>query len=89
MGFLDAILHLAGFLAPAMAVGLLVPLGARIFQQNRPLAQRYVAQAAINFIVCAAVLAAGLWFFGRDGKMSTYMAMVLASATAQWVVMGA
>jgi hypothetical protein len=34
------------------------------------------------------VLLAGLWFFGRDGKMLTYAALVVASATVQWVMLG-
>jgi hypothetical protein len=88
MGFLDAANHLLNFLAPAMAVALLVALFARLFKLNRPLAQRFIAQAAINFVACAAVLTAGLWFFGRDGKMATYVAMVLVSASVQWVVLG-
>ena len=31
-------------------------------------------------------LGAGLWWFGRDGKMATYAVLVVAVATAQWVV---
>jgi FtsH-binding integral membrane protein len=89
MGFLDATNHLLNFLAPAMAVALLVTLFARFFKSNRPLTQRLIAQAAINFVACSAVLAAGLWFFGRDGKMATYVAMVLVSASVQWVMLGA
>ena len=33
------------------------------------------------------VLALGLWFFGRDGKIATYSAMVLMCATSQWVML--
>jgi hypothetical protein len=29
-------------------------------------------------------LALGLVYFGRDGKMATYLAMVLVGASAQW-----
>jgi FtsH-binding integral membrane protein len=88
MGFLDAANHLLNFLAPAMAVALLVAMLAQIFKPNKPLAQYLIAQAAINFVACSAVLAAGLWFFGRDGKMATYVAMVLVSASVQWVLLG-
>jgi hypothetical protein len=87
MGFLDAANHLLNFLASAMAVALLVALFAQLFQPNRPLVQHFIAQAAINFVACSVVLVAGLWFFGRDGKMATYVAMVLVSATVQWVVL--
>ncbi len=89
MGFFDAINHVLNFLAPAAAVALGVALGAHFLKANRPLAQRFIARAAINFIVCTGVLLAGLVFFGRDGKMATYLAMVLACASVQWIVLGA
>jgi hypothetical protein len=89
MGFFDAANHVLNFFAPAVFMALLVALGGRFFKPNKPLAQRYSAQAAINFIACAAVLLVGLWFFGNDGKIATYTAMVLVSATVQWVVLGA
>jgi hypothetical protein len=86
MGFLQAVNHLLNFLAPAAFVAVLVVLVSRIFKLNRPMAQGNAAQIAINFIVCATVLGTGLWFFGRDAKMATYLAMVLASGTVQWVL---
>jgi hypothetical protein len=35
------------------------------------------------------VLLAGLVFFGRDGKMATYAALVLAQGTLAWRFRGA
>jgi hypothetical protein len=32
------------------------------------------------------VLLVGLWLHGQDGKMSTYMALVLVAATLEWVM---
>jgi hypothetical protein len=32
------------------------------------------------------VLAAGLALHGNDGKMSTYMALVLVAATGEWLM---
>jgi hypothetical protein len=89
MGLFDIANHLLNFVAPAAVVALLVVLLSLFFQRNRPLAQGNTAQAAINFVVCVAVLTIGLWFFGRDAKMLTYIAMVLASATVQWLLLGA
>ncbi len=89
MGFLDAANHLLNFFAPAAFVALLVALSSLFFKQKRPLAQQIIAGAAINFVACAVVLVAGLWFFGNDGKMATYGTMVLVSATVQWVVLKA
>ena len=84
MGPIDLFFHLLNFAAPALVVGLLTALAARIFMKKRPLTQSLYAQAAINFIVCLLVLVGGLWVFGRDGKMATYAALVLACATSQW-----
>ena len=84
MGPIDSFFHLLNFAAPALVVGVLTALAARIFMKNKPLALSMYAQAAINFVVCLLVLAGGLWFFGHDGKMATYAALVLACATSQW-----
>jgi hypothetical protein len=34
----------------------------------------------------SAALLGGLWFFGHDGKMVTYAALVLVCATVQWLL---
>lgn len=82
--------HLLNFVAPAAVVALLLVLSSRVFSRflvsKRPVTQSIWAQVAIIFIVNVVVLAAGLVFFGNDGKMATYAAMVLASALGQWVL---
>ncbi|MDO8448881.1 MAG: hypothetical protein Q7T10_08745 [Rhodoferax sp.] len=87
MGPLDLLNHLLNFVAPAFFVAVLVTLSARIFMRKSPAAHALWAQSAINFIVCVAMLALGLWFFGRDGKMLTYLGMALLCATSQWVML--
>ena len=89
MGIVDAVLHVINFMLPAAWVALLVTYIGRFFKQNRPLAGIFIARAAINFIVCLSVLVMGLIITGRDGKMLTYLAMVMASATVQWIFSGA
>ena len=86
MGPIDSFFHLLNFAAPALVVGVLTTLAARIFMKKRPAAQVWYAQAAINFVVCLLVLLGGLWFFGHDAKMATYAALVLACATSQWLL---
>jgi len=82
--------HLLNFIAPAAVVALLLVLLARLFSRflvsKRLLSQSIWAQAATIFIVNVLVLAAGLVFFGNDGKMATYAAMVLAAAICQWIL---
>lgn len=82
---LDVLLHLMGFAAPALFVALAVVFGSRLLGGG-PAALRWWGQFAIDFTVGLAVLAAGLWHFGVDGKMATYAALVAATATAQWLL---
>lgn len=87
MGFLDLINHLFNFLAPALAVSTLLALVAPWIYKKKWIAHAWLAQAAINFVASAAVLVAGLWFFGRDAKMASYAAMLLAASVAQALAM--
>jgi hypothetical protein len=81
---LDYLVHLLSFLAPAFAVALLVAVLGR-WLLPRAARPGWRASLAINFLAGAAALAAGLWYFGHDGKMASYAAMVLAVATAEWL----
>jgi len=85
MGPVDLFLHLLSFVAPAIAVALLVALAARLVTPRRFAARSWWGQAAINAIVGVLVLTAGLWHFGVDGKMTTYAALVVAVASCQWI----
>lgn len=85
MSFFGLLDHLLNFLAPALVVGLLVALAAPLMGRKTRLHHSWLKQAAINCVACALVLLVGLWFFGHDGKMATYAAMVLVCATSQWV----
>jgi hypothetical protein len=89
MGVIDAFLHALNFMLPALCVAVMITLLGRFFKQNKPLAGGFIARAAINFIVCLAVLLIGLILTGRDGKMFTYLAMIVASGTVQWLLSGA
>jgi uncharacterized membrane protein YdcZ (DUF606 family) len=84
MGALDLILHLLNFAIPALAVGVLVALVSPLIYRKRAVARSRYAQAAINFVVGLLALCAALGFFGNDGKMAAYAALVLAVATSQW-----
>ena len=87
MGPLALLNHAINFAAPAVWLALLMPLLARLFMKKRPVACTFVMQAAIHFVVGVMVLLIGLALFGRDGKMLTYLALVLVSATSQWVLL--
>jgi hypothetical protein len=85
LGFLELLVHLLSFAAPALAVALLVTLAAPLVLPRTAAGPRWWARFAINCAAGVAALAAGLWYFGRDGKVATYAAMVLAVASAQWL----
>lgn len=89
MGFLDVLYHLLNFFVPALGVAVLTVLGSAVLMKRGAATPGLLAQAAINFAVCAVVLVAGLWLFGRDGKIATYAALVLVCATSQaWMLRG-
>ncbi|WBY00850.1 hypothetical protein PE066_15465 [Ramlibacter tataouinensis] len=83
MGLIDFLVHLTSFLAPALFLGLALPLASRLLLPGRG---RFWLQAGLVALAAAAVLAGGLWWFGRDGKMATYAAAVLAAASTQWLL---
>jgi len=61
-------------------------LGSRVFMKKTAAALSWWAQVAIVFVVGCGVLIAGLWWLGRDGKVLTYAALVLATGTCQWLL---
>ena len=87
MGPLDLINHAINFVAPAAWLALLVPLLSHFVMKKRAVAHTLRAQVAINFVFGLLALVLGLAIFGRDGKMLTYLAVVLSSATSQWFLL--
>ena len=85
MNPLDLFKHVLSFAAPALAVALLLALGGRWMLPAGAPKPAWWTLFAINFRPGLGALAAGLWYFGRDGKMASYAALVLAVATAQWL----
>ncbi len=86
MGPLDLFWHLLNFFAPAFGVGLLTPLMAKLLWR-RGLTGVSWPRLAIWATACSAlVLTLGLIYFGSDGKMATYGAMLVACALSLWWV---
>jgi len=86
LGPIDAIWHLANFFAPALGVGLLASLIAKLLWRRELKGAPWLRLGAWASLCGASVLVAGLVVFGHDGKMATYAAIVLASALSQWVL---
>ncbi|MBK5204930.1 MAG: hypothetical protein JJD98_05840 [Polaromonas sp.] len=83
--------HLLNFMAPAALLALLLVVMARLFfglfKSKKPFVRTWWVQAAIIFVVNVVILTAGLLFFGHDGKMLTYAALVLGAAFCQWLLL--
>jgi hypothetical protein len=86
MGFFALLNHAINFVAPAAWLALLMPLLGRLIIKKRSVALTLLAQAAIYFVVGVVMLLIGLALFGRDGKMLTYLALVVSITTSQWLM---
>lgn len=84
MTFFGLLGHLAGFLAPALALALMLSLAPRWRAAGRKTRLGWPASAGLLLGVGALVLVAGLALYGRDAKMGTYTALVLVQGTLGW-----
>jgi hypothetical protein len=84
MGMLDGLWHLLNFFAPAVVVGALAAGLTKLFWRNQLKSVPFTRLAAWAVAAGAVALVAGLVVTGRDGKMSTYGALVVANAVSLW-----
>ncbi|MES2584428.1 MAG: hypothetical protein V4627_17015 [Pseudomonadota bacterium] len=84
MGPFNLLNHLFNFLAPALAVAVVLALVGPWLMKKGPSAPGFIGQVAINSIAGLLALGLGLWFFGNDGKMASYGAMLVVVASSQW-----
>jgi hypothetical protein len=78
------VLHLFNFVLPALAMAALMPCAGRWVMG--PGGWHWARRAVVHALVGVLVLVAGLVLQGHDGKMSTYFALVLLAATAEWAM---
>jgi len=84
MGPLDALGHLVNLFVPALALGALAAALAKLLWRRELAGVGWLRLAGAACAACAVVTLAGLVLFGRDGKMATYGAMVVACAVMLW-----
>ena len=84
MGPLDALWHLLNLFAPAFWLCFLAAGLAKSLCRKELRAASWARLGSVASLACSLALIAGLLGFGRDGKMATYAAMVLATALALW-----
>lgn len=84
MNALDAVWHVLNFLAPAAWVGALSAAGAKLFWARELRGRSWFHLLAWAAVPALLVSLAALVITGRDGRMSTYGAMVVAAAIGLW-----
>lgn len=84
MGPLDALWHVLNLLLPGLVLGALAAALAKLLWRGalRQVAWRHLALWASGAATLA--MLGGLVLLGRDGRMATYGAMVLACSLALW-----
>ncbi len=82
----DILIHVLNFIAPALWVACFLGLAARLLPQGQGAVRPWPLAWLVVALVGIATLLAGLWLSGRDGKMATYIALVLACGSAQWLL---
>ena len=84
MDFVDLLTHTANFVAPCIFVGFFMAVTAPWLFKKSPQRHPLVTRTLLNSLAAALAMAAGLWFFGNDGKMMSYLGLALASALSQF-----
>ena len=86
MGALDVFFHLLNFVAPALVTAALSAGVCKLIYRRDLQAVSWIRLATGASLPGVVVLALGLWWFGRDGKMATYGALVVVQALAlAWI----
>lgn len=84
MTFAQLLFHLVNFVLPALAMAVFMPLAGRWAMGTA--AVGWQRRVLCHAVAGTAVLSVGLLVQGHDGRMSTYAALVLVSATLEWVL---
>ena len=84
MNLAGVFFHLLGFLAPAMALGLLSAAAAKVLWRAELRSVRWLSLAVSAAVASLVAEMSALILTGRDAKMMSYMGMVLACAAGLW-----
>lgn len=80
----DFLNHLANFFVPALALAAVAAALAKLAWRVELAAQPWWRLAVVAAAANVVVTTAGLMGLGRDGRMATYAAMVLATSITLW-----
>lgn len=88
MTFFAFFWHVAGFLAPAIALAVLLWLSVRLRRGLRSAGRGASLELGLLTTAGVVVLLAGMLYFGRDGKMATYAGLVFVQGSLAWWLRG-
>lgn len=80
--------HLAGLLAPALALALMLWFSMRLRRGMRVAGPGPMFDLGLLALAGGMVMLAGLVYFGRDAKVATYAGLVLVQGTLAWWMRG-
>lgn len=83
MTAIAALGHVANFFAPALVVALMLSLVPRL-GWGKARWKGFFKDTLWLSLVGVVVLVVGLVWFGRDGRMATYAALVLSQGSIAW-----
>lgn len=83
MTAIAALGHVANFIAPALVVALMLSLAPRL-GWSKARWKGFLKDTLWLSLVGVVVLVVGLVWFGRDGRMATYTALVLSQGSIAW-----
>ena len=84
MGPLDAVWHLLGLFVPALSTGAIAATLAKGLWRREVRPIPWWRLAAWRSAMGSAALLAGLVILGRDGRVLSYLAMLVACAVGLW-----
>ena len=84
MTFAQLLFHLVNFVLPALALAVFMPLFGRWVMGPGGVA--WPRRMCCHAVAGTAVLVTGLLAQGHDGRMATYLALVLVAATLEWAL---
>lgn len=84
MTFTQLLFHLVNFVLPALGLAVFMPLLGRWVMGSGGMA--WPSRMCYHAVAGTAVLVTGLLVQGHDGRMVTYVALVLVAATLEWAL---
>ena len=84
LDFVDAAWHIVNFLAPAFGTAVLSASLAKVLWRSELRSTRWVRLCAVGTAAASVALLTGLVVTGHDGRVATYVGMIVLTAVSLW-----